>query len=92
MLEKKSLLANLSCNNLCSEITSEINHIVQKIRSGSANNNDIGLCNKLVTYLSNLLDNSKSIDSTDRWIARETIDMCEFIKTKYDSNYMNDKI
>lgn len=91
MLVKKYLPVNSSHNNGCVDIINLLNSILKKIKSGSATNQEIKLCDKLSNLLESLID-SKDIDSVDKWIAEETIEMSKYRCNRYDSLPANDKI
>lgn len=76
----------------CDDIISQINLLVKKIKSGSASIKDRQLCEKLTDALQNVLRGFSDIESSDRWVAEETIEMSRYTCKKYGSPTSNDKI
>lgn len=76
----------------CDDIIYEINFLVKKIKSGSASIKEMQLCEKLTETLQNVLKVFTDIDSTDRWVAKETIEMSKYTCEKYGTPVVNDKI
>lgn len=76
----------------CDDIISQINLLVKKIKSGSASIKDRELCEKLTSTLQNVLKVFSDIDSEDRWVAKETIEMSRYTCKKYGAPADNDKM
>lgn len=74
------------------DIINHINLLVKKIKNGSASVKDRQLCEKLTDTLQNVLKGFTDIDSTDRWVAKETIEMSRYTCQKYGTPVVNDKI
>lgn len=74
------------------DIINHINLLVKKIKGGSASIKDVQLCEKLTDALQNVVKGFTDIDSFDRWVAKETIEMSKYTCEKYGSHSMNDKI
>lgn len=92
MSVKKYQPMNSSHKVQCDDIIYEINLLVKKIKSGTASIREKQLCEKLTDTLQNVLRVFSDIDSKDRWVAKETIEMSKYTCEKYGSPAVNDKI
>lgn len=92
MSVKKLQPANLSRDQKCNELVSEINNILKKIKSGRATGVDLDLCKKMTVVLNSMIKSFSDHDPFDRWMAKETVEMSKYTCKKYGHLAMNDKI
>lgn len=92
MSVKKLQPANLSRDQKCSELVSEINNILKKIKSGRASSIDLDICKKMTNVLSSMIKSFSDSDPFDTWVAKETVEMSKYTCKKYGHLAMNDKI
>lgn len=92
MSVKKSPQVNSSPKIKCGDVISEINDILKKIKLGAATKNDFKVCENLTNTLQDILGWFSDIDSSDRWLAKETIEMSRYTCKKYGAPSANDKI
>ena len=92
MSVKKSPRVNSSREVKCEDIISEINKLLKKIKGGSASIKEYQICEKLTDTLQNVIKGFTDVDSFDRWVAKETIEMSRYTCKKYGATAANDKI
>lgn len=93
MSVKKFQQVNLSySDNSWNTIINEINILVKKIKSGSADNNEVKVCENLARSLQNIIAAEKDIDPLDVWLAKEAIEMSKYTCKRYVKDDKNDKI
>lgn len=92
MSAKKYQQVNSSPKIKCDDIVSEINRLVKKIKNGRASFKEVQVCEKLTDSLQNVLKSFTDIDSFDRWVATEAIEMSRYTCKKYGATCENDKI
>lgn len=92
MSVKKSQRANLSHNKKCQDVINQINILTSNIKSGNASDKDFTVCKRLSNKLKKLLNNFNDIDEFYRWLSLETIDMSNYICSKYARKTTDAKI
>ncbi len=92
MSVKKSQQVNLSPNTKCKDVINQINILTASIKSGNATDKDFTVCKRLSNKLKKLLNNVNDIDDFYRWLGLETIEMSNYICSKYAHKNSNDKI
>lgn len=92
MSVKKSRQVNLSPNSKCKDVINQINIITTSIKSGNATDKDFTVCKRLSNKLKKLLNNINDIDDFYRWLGLETIEMSDYVCSKYARKKTDDKI
>lgn len=94
MSEKKYQRVNLYPDYKKNEegIVYEINDLLKKIKTGCANFQELTQCKKLTKTLKYILNKSNNLSESDKWIAKETVEMSNYTCKKYGHLAINDKI
>lgn len=92
MSVRKSQRVNLSPNSKCQDVINQISILTANIKSGNATDKDFTVCKRLSNKLQKLLNNINDIDDFYRWLGLETIEMSNYICSKYARKTTDDKI